>query len=311
MNAAFLLAGRLPQASSYAESVDRSLLLAGWFAAFCAVLVAGGLALALLGPRAASADASLASAAGPRRRVRLAGAVAGVFFAIVVIHGAVVWADVRTAPRGALPIRVGVEGGAFRFTYPSGHEDVALHLPLERPVRLILAGADEPYSFAIPEFRLQVTVTMRTPAEAWVEALVPGEYAARSLRRPGLALSTADVVVHEAGGFETWLRGVSGPPLDLPPVELGRRSYEMRGCTQCHALDGTRLVGPGFGAFFARQRELADGTRLDVTDEYVRESVLDPQAKVVAGFEPVMPSFRGRLHELEVEGLIAFLRSLE
>jgi len=307
MNWPVALVSELPQASSFAAAVDRSLVLAGWFALFCAVLVAGGFSLALLAPR--SGDAARPTR-DPSRALRTAGVVAAAFLAVVFVHGAWVWADVRTIPRGALAIQVELDSSAFRFTYPGGHSDSALHMPLGRPVRFAFSGASQPYTFSIPEFRLQVPVAVATSATAWVEAITAGEYEARSTRQPGPTIEPALVVVHEAGGYETWHQGVSGPPLDLPPVELGRRSFEMRGCTQCHALDGTRLVGPGLGGFFARQHEFVDGTRIDPTDEYVKESVLDPQAKVVAGFEPVMPSFRGRLHELELAGLAAFLRSL-
>ncbi len=147
---------------------------------------------------------------------------------------------------------------------------------------------------------------------AWVQATLAGEYPARSIVRPTAVKPelSSTIVVHPEAAFDKWYQDVSGPPLDLPPVELGQRSYQMRGCTQCHTTDGSKLVGPSFKGFLAREHRLSDGTVVEPSDAYITESILDPTAKVIQGFEPVMPSFKGRLHELEVAGLVAYIKSL-
>lgn len=316
----------LPQAASYAAPVDRTFLVTAWFSVFLGILVAGALGLALFAPRRAG-DVPEPGSRGPSRWVPVGATTGAVLCGLVLVQGSLVWADVQTVPRGALVIQVAVNAAApaaavkgqtvpraanaFAFTYPGGHVANELHLPVDRPVKLALRGDRDPYAFAVPEFRLHALVAAAQDRDAWVEATLPGEYAARSTTSPRHAgeIAAATVVVHEAGGFEKWHQEVSGPPLDLPPVELGARSYQMRGCTQCHSLDGSKLVGPSFKGFLTRQHVLVDQSVVEPTDEYIRESILDPTAKVIAGHEPVMPSFRGRLHDLEVAGLVAFIKS--
>jgi cytochrome c oxidase subunit 2 len=298
----------LPQASSFAPPVDDAFLVLLWFATFLSIVIAG--AFALLSWRGSEeADRPLL----PRSSTRWAAVSAILLVAAFFVQGTRVRADMDVVPRGALPIRVAVQDGAFVFAYPNGYATGELHLPLGRPVRFVFDGAAEPYTFSAPAFRLQVAVPIGTRREAWVQATLAGEYTVRSTRtalKAGPALS-AQSVVHDEGGFDKWYQDISGPPLDLPPLELGQRSYQMRGCTQCHSIDGSPLIGPSFKGFLAREHRMQDGAVVEPTDAYVAESLLDPQARIVEGFEPVMPSFRGRLHELEVAGLAAYIKSLQ
>lgn len=302
---------RPPAASSFAPEVDRALLLVAWFIVFLSVVSAGGLVLLALarrdpaGPHGAGARAA-------RKTARIVGAATLVLVAAFFVQGALAWADMQTIPRGAFLVRVGVGEKGFEFQYPSGFVADELHLGIDRAVKLDFAGAPEPYTFSVPAFRLQVAVDAETPRASWVQPTLAGEFAARSIARPRaskLDLS-ATIVVHPEGGFDKWYQDVSGPPLDLPPIELGLRSYQMRGCTQCHTTDGTKLVGPTFKGFLTREHRLKDGTVVEPSDAYIAESIVDSAAKIVEGYEPVMPSFRGRLHELEVAGLVAYIKSL-
>lgn len=304
----------LPAASSFAESVDHSFLWILWLAEFLLVLLLGS--LVFLGFRAlrTSADESVPDAGeGVEGRVRWATVSAAALVTVLYVHGFQVHADQTVAPRDSEPILVRPEGVGFVFHYRTGPETTELHLPLGRPVELRFQGDVEPYSFALPEFRLQADVLTGEARSVWVEPTVAGEFVARSLLRPTLTevARSADVLVHAEGEYDTWLQEQSGPPLDLPPVELGQRSFAMRGCTQCHTVDGSKLTGPSFFGFYSREHRLVDGTVVEPTDDYVKESLLDPSAKVVEGFEPVMPSFRGRLHDLEIAGLIAYFHTLE
>lgn len=295
----------LPQASSFAPAVDRAIDLAAWFAVFFAVLVAGVVLFALAGPRKQGAAAAPAT-----RFVKyaVAGAVvlAGTFFVL----GARVWADMSVAPRGALPIRVAFEEKGWSFTYPNGHTSGELHLPFGRPVRFLFKGGEQPYTFAVPAFRLQVPVALRQDRDAWVEPVLAGEYDLRTAIG-GSKATSIKVLVHPEGGYERWYEEISGPSLTLPPLELGQKSYQMRGCGQCHSTDGGKLAGPTFKGFATREHKLVDGSTVAPDDAYIKESVQEPTAKVVAGFEPVMPSFKGRLKDQEIAGLAAYIRSLQ
>lgn len=316
MNALALLAGPagsagsdgwLPNASTFAAPIDRTFLMSSWVALFLFVLLVGALVLALLAPRR---DAGAwADGKGGKWMGALA-LGAGLTLAGFFVHGTFVWADTQVTPRGALTIQVALEDKGWSFTYPNGYVATDLHLPLDRPVKLALRGASEPYTFSAPALRVQVPVALGANRDAWIQPTLAGEYELRSAANPSRrAHASASAIVHAEGAYDTWYQNISGPPLDLPPIELGQRSYEMRGCAQCHSLDGAKNAGPTFAGFMTRQHVLADGTVVEPSADYIKESILDSQAKVVQGFEPVMPVFRGRLHDLEVAGLIAFIQS--
>ena len=305
-----LAAVQLPAASSFAESTDLAARILLWCAEFFLVLLVGGVLFLLVRSRGGgSTEQDAAAPSGWGRRLVTAGFL--VLVAAFFAHGFVLWQDRSVVPRDALAIRVDTNETGLTFGYPGGVETNELHLPSDRAVRLDLAAADVPYALAVPEFRWQVSVPRRVDRSSWLQATLPGEYELRSVLQPTSDPPPfADVVVHAEGEFETWLQEVSGPPLDLPPVELGQLSYTMRGCTQCHTVDGSTSTGPTFFGFVNREHRLLDGTVVEPNEEYIRESILDPAAKVVEGYEPVMPPFAGRLHDLEVAGLVAYIQSL-
>lgn len=297
----------LPSASTFAAPIDDAFVLILWFAVFLAIVVFGSFGLMALRPGGGAPG--LSSRPFHRWTLIVACALVGVFF----VQGARVWADMQVVPRGALPIKVALEEKGFTFTYPNGYVTNELHMPIDRAVKFSFLGASEPYTFAVPAFRMQVSVPVGTRRDAWVQPTLAGEFDARSTV-PSLRKSeelVAVATVHAEGAYDKWYQDISGPPLDLPPLELGQRSYQMRGCTQCHTVDGSKLVGPSFKGFATREHKMKDGSIVEPTDDYIKESVQDPQAKVVEGFEPVMPSFKGRLHDLEIAGLAAYIKSLQ
>jgi cytochrome c oxidase subunit 2 len=97
----------------------------------------------------------------------------------------------------------------------------------------------------------------------------------------------------------------------LPPPDYGRRLYVKATCSTCHSLDGSVVTGPSFKGLFGRTETLADGTQVRVDEAYVRESMLTPTAKVVRGFQPVMPPFAGQLNDKQVDALIAFIKTVQ
>jgi cytochrome c oxidase subunit 2 len=107
--------------------------------------------------------------------------------------------------------------------------------------------------------------------------------------------------------FSNWL-AENTVVSDLPPVELGKELYTSKACFTCHTLDGSPSVGPTFLGIFGRSETLSDGTPIVVDENYLRESILEPQAKIVEGFQPVMPTYQGILKDEEIDALIAFLK---
>ncbi len=147
----------------------------------------------------------------------------------------------------------------------------------------------------------------------WFQATVVGQFPIYCTQYCGAGHSDmlSSVFVHEPGGYEKWLANAASQAEHLPPPEAGLHLYKTRGCASCHTIDGSRLVGPSFKGVFGHQVPLSDGTSVMADENYVRESILAPAAKVVRGYEPVMPTYQGRITDKEIDNIIAFLKTLQ
>ena len=99
--------------------------------------------------------------------------------------------------------------------------------------------------------------------------------------------------------------------MNYTPEEWGKIQRDEKGCATCHAIDGTRGQGPSWKGIWGKMEKLSDGKEVLVDENYVKESMMFPQAKLVAGFQPIMPTFQGLLHDQDVRGLIAYIKSLQ
>lgn len=226
--------------------------------------------------------------------------------------GFVGYMEMRTTPPDAYEIRVTGQKWKWFFTYPTGYVDESLHVPVDRPVRLVMTSRDVIHSLFIPAFRLKMDLVPGRYSSTWFHAVRPGEYPLLCAEYCGDNHSSmlSTVVVHEPGRFEKWLEEASNFMKNLSPVEAGRILYQRQGCAQCHSLDGTRKVGPSFKNIYGEPVQFADGTSGIADENYLRESILVPDAKIVAGYPPQMPPYQGLLDEDKIAALIAFIKSL-
>ncbi len=302
----------LPRAAtSLAHRVDGVFTLDIWIAILVVAGIGGAVLFLAVGHRRREADGGGGSDPGAGSQLLVA-LLAGALAILAFFAGFRVFVAMASPPPNPYEIRVTGEQWAWYFTYPNDHSEASLHLPSDRPVLLRLASRDVTHSFSIPAFRLKRDVVPGRETTVWFEEAEPGEYEAVCARYcgKGFADMKAAVVVHEPGEFETWLRSVADFLSTLPPAEAGEKLYAMHGCTQCHTTDGTRKTGPSFKGIFGHEVRLKDGTTVVVDEDYIRESILEPQAKIVEGFEPVMPPFAGRVKPEEIDAIIEFIRSL-
>lgn len=233
--------------------------------------------------------------------------------AVIFVWGFLAYMDMRQPPDDSYEIQVVAKKWSWSFTYPNGHVDGELHVPVDRPVRLVMGSDDVIHSLYIPSFRIKMDVVPGRYTTTWFEAKRPGDYKLFCAEYCGTQHSQmlAKVVVHPSGTFESWLENAANLLKTLPPVEAGQVLYTRHGCAQCHSLDGSAKVGPSFLGIFGTTQGLAssDGTTID--ENYLRESILEPQAKIRAGYKPAMPTYRGRLKDEEISALIAFIKSLQ
>ena len=231
----------------------------------------------------------------------------------IFYEGFVGFVELRTAPRQAYEIRVVARQWLWMFEYPNGHKDDQLHVPVDQAVRLVMRSDDVIHGFYVPDFRVQMDVVPGRYTTAWFRATQPGEHDLYCAQYCGTnhADMFTKVVVHPPGEFEKWLADAGKLFKNLPPAEAGKQLYVRRNCQQCHSTDGTAGTGPSFKGIFGHPPALEGGTSVTVDENYVRESILEPQAKVVQGYKPVMPTYKGILNDEEISDLIAFIKSLK
>jgi cytochrome c oxidase subunit 2 len=239
--------------------------------------------------------------------------IPSIILVVIFIVGWKGFLDLNTPPKHALEIKVTAEKWNWSFTYPNGVIDANLHVPVGQPVRLIMRSKDVLHSLWVPSFRIKQDVIPNRYTKLWFQGTEPGIFRLYCTEYCGTGHSKMKhlVQVHEAGGYEKWLEQTEECNNNLPPVELGKKMYDTRGCAQCHSIDGTAKTGPTWKGLFGTQRPLADGSSVTVDENYIRESILEPKAKVAAGFAPVMPTFKGQLKDNQIDGLVEYIKSLK
>jgi len=221
------------------------------------------------------------------------------------------YVNASVAPGDAYEINVTAEKWLWTFSYPNGTVSPSkLVVPRGRPVRLVMSSKDVLHSFFVPEFRIKHDVIPGTYTTLWFEALEAKDTALLCTEYCGTGHSDmlATVSVVEEAQFQEFLES-GGDDKNTPPAELGKQLYTTWGCATCHSINGTRQQGPTFKGLFGRTESLADGSSVKADEAYIKESILLSNAKVVAGFQPVMPVFQGVLKERQVDALVAFIKS--
>lgn len=241
--------------------------------------------------------------------------IPGLILVVIFYKGFTGYLDQRTPPADAVEIQVIAKKWSWAFRYPNGHVDTELHLPVATPVKFRLQSDDVIHSFFVPAFRVKMDCVPGRYTTAWAEATQTGEYVLFCAEYCGTRHSDmlARVVVHESGEYESWLAKASDFLNTMTPEAAGKLLYQRRGCVQCHSDDGSAKAGggPSFKGTYGSSQPLTDGSTVVVEDNYIRESILNPMAKVRGGFRPVMPTFQGQLKDAEIDAIIAYIKSLK
>ncbi|MGH8582852.1 MAG: c-type cytochrome [Gammaproteobacteria bacterium] len=205
---------------------------------------------------------------------------------------------------------------------PKGQDDVLvsdeeLRIPLGRPVLVLLRGKDVLHDFYVPHFRVKMDVVPGMVTRLWFTPTVPGKYEVACAEYCGIGHHTMRgvVLVEKEADFKTWLAGQptfaqtlakagSGDPL----VDQGRKLAQDQGCVGCHSQDGSPSVGPTWKGLFGKTQTFADASSAAVDETYIRQSIANPNAKVVKGYSPMMPPYQ--LSDEELNALLAYIRTL-
>jgi cytochrome c oxidase subunit 2 len=225
--------------------------------------------------------------------------------------GAVVYVDFRRAPTDTLDIYVIGKQWMWKLQQPNGQREInELHVPVGQNVRLIMGSEDVIHDFSVPAFRVKMDVVPGRYNTLWFRPTKTGKFHFYCSQYCGTnhAIMGGWVTVMEPDEYTAWLSGSSGTIAN--PVLAGEKLFAERSCLACHASDG-KGRGPSLNGFFGGKVKLADGSTVTADEEYIRESFFNPSAKIVAGYQPLMPSYQGQLTEEQTLDLISYVKSLQ
>ncbi|MGB2629135.1 MAG: cytochrome c oxidase subunit II [Candidatus Acidiferrum sp.] len=224
--------------------------------------------------------------------------------------GAVIYVHFRTAPQNTLDIYVVGKQWMWKLQQPNGRKEInELHVPVDRDIKLIMGSEDVIHNFYVPAFRVKMDVVPGRYNTLWFRPTKVGKYHFFCSQYCGTnhAIMGGWVTVQDPADYAAWLSDEGG---DLNPVSAGEKLFTQLACVTCHIANGTGRA-PSLNGLYGARVQLADGSAVTADEAYIRESIVQPKAKIVAGYQPVMPTFQGLVTEEQILNLTAYIKSLQ
>lgn len=239
--------------------------------------------------------------------------------------GWVVYRDMTQPPIGAYEVRVIGKQWLWQFQYPDGRSTInELYFPANKPVKLIMTSEDVLHSFFIPNFRVKKDVVPGMYTSVWFNTKTPGRHQIYCTEYCGTSHSGMLAVAYaldekQWAEFERGKKpqiplaegGATGSKPALKLADIGKQLTKTKGCIACHTEDGSQLVGPSYKGLFGKEREFADGSKATADENYLIESINEPQKRLVKGFQPVMPVFQGQLSAEDLNAIVEYIKSVK
>jgi cytochrome c oxidase subunit II len=229
---------------------------------------------------------------------------------VMFVWGAKLFFIINDPPANSLEINVVAKQWMWKVQHPEGQLEIdELHIPVGRPVKLTMTSQDVIHDFFVPAFRVKKDVLPGRYTTVWFEATVPGEYHLFCSQYCGTqhSLMIGRIVVMPLTEYQAWL---SGGATGVSLATAGERLFQRLGCNTCHVESGAGR-GPSLVGLFGKTVKLGGGQSVTADETYIRESIVNPQAKIVAGYEPIMPTFKGLISEDGLLQILAYLRTLK
>jgi cytochrome c oxidase subunit II len=226
------------------------------------------------------------------------------------------WMKYAVAPGDAMEVQVTAKKWLWQFEYPDGTRTVnEIHVPANKAVKFVMTSEDVIHDFFVPDMRVKHDIIPGRYTEVWFTPTVLGKHRFTCAEYCGKGHSDmhGDLSVDNDADYAKFLEtgGTEWEQYKDHMEQWGKIQYERNGCSTCHTVDGTKSKGPSWKGIWHKMEKLNNGTTVLVDEAYVRESMLYPQAKIVDGFEPIMPSFNNLLRDNQIKGLIAYIQSLQ
>jgi cytochrome c oxidase subunit 2 len=257
------------------------------------------------------------SAAGHSTALELTWTIIPTIIVLVIFYlGFRGFINMMVEPPNSYEVLVTGKTWSWTFTYEGKYvsDDGYLHIPVNTPIRFVLSSNDVIHSLFMPVFRLKKDVVPGRYNRFWVEATQVGEYDIYCAEYCGKLHSQmlSKVIVESPEDFAKFIERIKDWTKTKTPLEAGQMLYNTRGCIQCHSLDGTTGLGPTWKDMFGSQVPIVGQGNVLADENYIRESILYPQAKVHQGFGPPspMPSFLGQLNDNDIMALISYMKSI-
>lgn len=306
------MAGYLPvKGSTIAGEVDAVFNFILICSIISFVILMGGMAYFIVKYRRRSDSDKTAYITHDHRLEALWSGIPFILFMIIFAWGYYVYHKMRQFPEDALNVSVIGKKWAWSIAYEDGTKLVnELVVPAGKPVILNMTSEDVIHSFYVPSFRIKQDAVPGKRSRLQFTAPNPGDYNIFCAEYCGTKHSTmiGMVKVLPPKEFEAWQKEQQNVG-SLTVAQLGERVYKNQACFTCHSVDGTRVVGPTFKGLFGKTHNVG-GAPVVADEAYIRESILNPMAKIVDGYPPSMPTYQGRITEEEINQLIEYIKTL-
>jgi cytochrome c oxidase subunit 2 len=229
---------------------------------------------------------------------------------VLFVWGAKLFFITYHPPKDSLEINVVAKQWMWKVQHAEGRSEIdELHIPAGRPIKLVMTSQDVIHDFFVPAFRVKKDVVPGRYTTLWFEATKPGAYRLFCAQYCGTQHSgmIGHIVVMEPTDFQAWL---SGGATGVSMATAGENLFQRLGCVTCHMPNDTGR-GPSLTGLLGKTVKLQGGGSVTADENYVRESILNPQAKLAAGYPPIMPTFKGLVSEDGIMQILAYLKSLK
>ena len=298
------------RASSLASGVDGLYFFLVGVTAFFSIAIAGAIFVFAIRYRRRQADERPGEIHGSLLLELAWSIIPFCIVMVVFVWGAMLFFSANRAPDDSIEVHVVGKRWMWKLQHMTGQREInELHVPVGRPVKLTLTSEDVIHSFFVPAFRLKKDAVPGRYNMAWFRATKTGTYHLFCAEYCGTEHSRmiGQIVVMEPDEYQTWLQG---GPAAVSPAAAGQKLFTELNCVTCHRSD-SQGRGPVLDGVAGSSVRLQSGEVVTADEAYLRESIVSPSAKIVEGYQPIMPTYQGQVSEEALFQLIAYIQTLK